>query len=117
MKNFTEEDKKTFLVLLKQYEGNITRACDELGISDYYRTLNKWKAESDWFNDEFSNIIRRRICKINDNAFDMAENERQTGMIKFILTKHPEAQALGYNQKTEVDINIKSFADILNGDD
>ena len=100
---YTDKEKKEFLKRFKKNKGNVRATCDEMGIGGYHRTINNWKKKNSWFKVEFEDIIRRQLAVIEETAFDLAIEDRNPSMIKFLLGSHPiSREEMGYGQNKDV---------------
>jgi enamine deaminase RidA (YjgF/YER057c/UK114 family) len=103
--NKMEAKKKTFIEVLKQCFGNISKACDHVGISRtcYY----KWLKEDEEFKEYIDHIDEYVIDEVENHLLDQIKDGNTPATIFYLKTK---AKHRGYVEKQEVqqDVNIKS---------
>ena len=112
---YTDKEKKEFLKRFRKNYGNVRATCEEMGIGGYHRTINNWKKD-DWFRIEFEDIIRRQLAVVEENAFEMAVEDRNPSMLKFLLSSHPIARKeMGYAQDKNVKFSGEmSYRELMN---
>lgn len=95
--NEMDAKKKTFIEAMKTSLGNITKACEALGINrtTYYRWL-----EDEEFKSEIDNIGEYVIDFAEHSLFRQIQENNTTATIFYLKTK---GKHRGYVEKQEID--------------
>jgi len=104
----TDDRKSIFLMVLKEMDGNITRACEAAGISrqSYYN----------WFNDddEFQTSVKMVQLNVTDEMLDEAESvvkfavkRGDREVAKWVLSRLGKHR--GYGAKVEIQATGEAF--------
>lgn len=96
-----EAKKKTYLEILKTSFGNISKACDKVGISR--RSVYNWMEADEEFKDAVQNIEEYIIDDVEDALLTQIKEGNTTATIFYLKTK---GKHRGYTEKIENDHNV-----------
>ena len=94
-----QKNKENLIKALKKSLGNISQACDMVGLSRM--TYNNYKNNDSKFAEKVEEINERAIDFVESKLFKNIENQKETSIIFFLKTR---AKHRGYVEKTETDI-------------
>jgi len=92
-----DASKKTMVEYLKKNLGNISQACDQLGINR--QTHYNWMAACPEYKQAVEDIKEFAIDFVESKLFQSIQNGSDTAMIFFLKT---QAKKRGYIEKTEI---------------
>ena len=102
-----QEKKKKFVVGLRNNLGNISRACDAVGISR--TTYYDWIESDDTFKEDVEHIKESLLdlaeCKLLENI----EDNQNIAIIFYLKTK---GKKRGYIEKQEVEV-VRPISEVL----
>ena len=94
--------KKLVVETLKESFGNISKACNAVGISR--TTFYRWQDEDEEFKEATENISEYVIDEVENCLFDQIKNGATAATIFYLKTK---GKHRGYIEKQEVDHTTK----------
>jgi hypothetical protein len=92
-----DNPKKRMIECLKKNLGNISNACEQVGI--VRQTHYNWMENDETYRNEFLNIKEAAIDFVESKLFQSIQNGSDTAMIFFLKT---QAKKRGYIEKTEI---------------
>jgi len=118
---YTDDDRETFLLLLDENNGNISKTCRQMNppIAGLHDTVNGWRDRIPWFNAAMNRVVKTIFDDIEGNTFSRARTGDHFPSERFLLLNHPEGRKRGYIKRSELtgaDGNplFGSFADLMN---
>jgi len=122
-KTYTDEDRETFLLLLEQENGSLTRAMQRMDPPiQSHQTIRDWRDAYPWFSEGIRQITRVIFDDIEANVFSRARKGEHFPSERFLLLNHPEGRRRGYVKRSELtgrdgqDL-FQSFADLVSAED
>tara|TARA_R110002020_G_scaffold240290_3_gene453051 strand:+ start:8527 stop:8874 length:348 start_codon:yes stop_codon:yes gene_type:complete len=95
----TQEDKKTFLKILKGNGGNINDACNVTNIAR--RTIYVWIEKEKWFKESIEDIRETSIDNVESALYKNAIEGNTSAQIFYLKCK---GKKRGYVERSELDL-------------